>query len=51
MNLIILIGHFMNIKSVNGEVIKLDNMTNAKLTSAEVAALWTQYVNEIASIS
>lgn len=29
---------------------KLDNISNAKLTSAEIAALWTQYMNETASI-
>lgn len=34
----------------NMEVLKLDNTSNAKLTSAEIAALWTQYINETASI-
>ncbi len=29
---------------------KLDNTSNAKITSAEIAALWTQYMNETASI-
>lgn len=28
----------------------MDNISNAKLTSAEVAILWTQYMNETASI-
>jgi len=30
--------------------LKLDNISNAKLTSAEIAALWIQYSNETASI-
>ncbi|WP_066253890.1 DUF3231 family protein [Neobacillus drentensis] len=34
----------------NIEVFKLDNSSNAKLTSAEIAALWTQYINETASM-
>ncbi|GHH99491.1 hypothetical protein [Neobacillus kokaensis] len=29
----------------------MDNLSNAKLTSAEIAALWTQYMNELARLN
>ncbi|GAA3332680.1 hypothetical protein GCM10020331_093800 [Ectobacillus funiculus] len=34
----------------NGEVSYLNSQHTPKLTSAEIAALWTQYVNETAGI-